>query len=156
MHIPWEKTFFYKKTIFCFVLLYVCFLVIFMVLWFTFSIYALLFLSHRVYVLDMHTFLCYFALLIACLDHHFLCHVIIVIFSIWLFYVWSSCSYVSYLVYSIAIYLLLYTCPLLLALPWGSNVFCASVSRYRYFVPSSSHVLDLGVSEFCHCSQTHV
>ena len=25
-----------------------------------------------------------------------------------------------------------------------------------FFFPSSSHVLDLGVSEFCHCSQTHV
>ena len=23
-------------------------------------------------------------------------------------------------------------------------------------VPSSSHVLDLGVSEYCHCSQTHI
>ena len=24
------------------------------------------------------------------------------------------------------------------------------------YVPSSSQVLDLGVSEFCYCSQTHV
>ena len=141
---------------FCFILLYVCFLVIFMVFWFTFSIYDLLFSSYRVYVLDMHTFLCYCALLIACLDDHLFCYVIILVFSIWLFCVWSSCSYVSHLVYMIVLYLLFYTCPLLLALPWRSNVFCASVSGYRYFVPSSSHVLDLGVSEFCHYSQTHV
>ena len=45
---------------------------------------------------------------------------------------------------------------LLLTLSWGSSMFCASVSRYRNLVPSSSQVLDLGVSEFCHCSQTHV
>ena len=24
------------------------------------------------------------------------------------------------------------------------------------YVPSSSELLDLGVSEFCHCSQTHI
>ena len=141
---------FYKKIMFCFVLFY------FMALWVTFSIYALLFSSYRVYVLYMHTFLCYCTLLIACSDDHLFCYVIIVVFSIWLFYVWSSCSYISHLVYMIVLYLLLYTCPLLLALPWESNVFCASVSGYRYFVLSSSHVLDLGVSEFCHCSQTHV
>ena len=44
---------------------------------------------------------------------------------------------------------------LLLALPWGSNALCASVLGYIYCVPNSSHVLDLGVSKFCHCSQTH-
>ena len=143
-----EKTFFIRKS--CFVLFY------FMALWVTFSIYALLFSSYHVYVLYMHTFLCYCTLLIACSDDHLFFYVIIVVFSIWLFYVWSSCSYVSHLVYMIVIYLLLYICPLLLALPWGSNVFCASVSGYKYFVLSSSHVLDLGVSKFCHCSQTHV
>ena len=37
---------------------------------------------------------------------------------------------------------------LLIAIPWGSNVFCASVSSYRYFVPSSLQLLDLGVSEW--------
>ena len=121
-----------------------------------FSIYALLFLSHRVYVLDMHTSLCYCSLLIACSDHHLICYDIIVVFSIWLFCVWSSCLYVSHLVYLIVIYLLLYTCHLLLALPWEFNVFCASVLGYRYFVPRSSQVLDLSVSEFCYCSQTHV
>ena len=45
---------------------------------------------------------------------------------------------------------------LLLAFPWRSNVFCVSVSRYKYFVLSSSQVLDLGVNEFYHCYQTHV
>ena len=48
--------------------------------------------------------------------------------------------------------LVAFTCLLLLALPWGSNVFCANISSYRYFVPSSLQVLDLDVTEFCHCS----
>ena len=141
---------------FCFVLLYVCFLVIFMVFWVTLSIYALLFSSHCIYVLDMYTSLYYCALVIAYLDDNLFCYVIIIAFSIWLFCIWSNYSYVSHLVYMIVLYLLLYTCHLLLDLPWGSNVFCASVSGYKYFVPSLSHVLDLGASEFCHCSQTHI
>ena len=44
----------------------------------------------------------------------------------------------SFDIYLIISYLLLYAWPLLLALPWRSNVFCASISSYRYFVPSSS------------------
>ena len=35
-------------------------------------------------------------------------------------------------------------------------MFCASVLGFRYFVPSSSQVLDLGVSEFGLYSQTQV
>ena len=69
-----------------FVSLYVCFLVYFMVLWVIFSIYALLFLLHRVFVLDMHTSLCYCVSLNACSDDHLLCYVIIVVISIWLFW----------------------------------------------------------------------
>ena len=45
---------------------------------------------------------------------------------------------------------------LLLTLPQGSNAFCTSVSGYRYYVTSSSQVLELGVSEFFHHSQTYV
>ena len=99
-----------------FVSLYVCFLVL-----------------HRICMLDMLTSLCYCASLNACSDDHLLCYVIIVVISIWLFLVWSSCScsYVSHYVY------LIFTCYiilviLLLALPWGSNVFCVSVSSYGY------------------------
>ena len=51
------------------------------------------------------------ALLIACLDDHLLCYMIIVAIFIWLSCVWSSCSYVSQHVYLIAFYLLHYSCP---------------------------------------------
>ena len=97
-----EKTFLFKKTLFCLFYSLFVFLFFYMMLWVMFSIFALLFSSHCVYVLDMHTSLCYYALLIAYLDGHLLCYVIIVIISIWLFSVWSSCSYVSHLVYLIA------------------------------------------------------
>ena len=59
----------------------------FMVLWVMFSIiYALLLSSHHAYVLDMHTSLCFCALLVACSDDHLLCYVIIVVILIWLFW----------------------------------------------------------------------
>ena len=74
----------------------------FMVLWVMFSIYTLLLSSHHVYALDMHTSLCHYALLVACLHDHLLCYVVIVVISIWLSCVWSSCSYVSHLVYLIS------------------------------------------------------
>ena len=61
---------------------FVCFLVCFMVLCVMFSIYALLFLLHRVCVLGMHTSLCYCASLNACSDDHLLCYMIIVVISI--------------------------------------------------------------------------
>ena len=65
-----------------FVSLYVCF----MMLWVIFSIYALLLSLHCVCVLDMHSSLCYCVSLNACSDDHFLCYVIIVVISIWLFW----------------------------------------------------------------------
>ena len=77
-----------------FVFIYVCFLVCFMVLWVMFSIYVLLFSLHCVYVLDMHTSLCYWALLNACLDDHLFCYVIIVVISIWLF--WCMMKLLTY------------------------------------------------------------
>ena len=97
----------------CFVLFYsmLIFLLFYMMLWVMFSIYALLFSSYRVYVLNIHTSLCYCAFFIACLDDHLLYYVSILVIFIWLFCVWSSCSYVSHLVYLIAIYLLLYPYP---------------------------------------------
>ena len=104
-----QKTTFLRKP--CFVLFILClFSHYFMVLWVTFSIYALLLLSHRVYVLDMHTSLCHCTLLIAYSNDRLLCYMIIVIISIWLFCVWSSCSYVLQHVYLIAFYLLHYIC----------------------------------------------
>ena len=59
----------------------VCFLVGFMVLW------VMLYYSHRImFVLDMHTSLCYCASLNACSDDQLLCYVFIVVISIWLFW----------------------------------------------------------------------
>ena len=79
-----DKTFFMRKP--CFYLFYFMLgFSLFMVLWVMFSIYALLLSSHCAFVLDMHTSLCYCALLVACLDDHFLFHMIIVVISIWLF-----------------------------------------------------------------------
>ena len=126
------KTFHIRKP--CFVCFTLCvFLFSFIVLWVTFSIYALLLSLHHVCALDMHTSLCYCALLILCSDDHLLCYMIIVVISIWLLCVWSSCLYVSHHIYLIAFLLVTFILViLLLALPWGSNVFCASVSSYRY------------------------
>ena len=111
MHIPrGRRHSFIRKpcfVLFCFTLC--LFSRFFMVLWVTFSIYTLLLSSHRVYVLDMHTSLCYCTLLIACSDDHLLCYMIIVVISTWLFCVWSK-LHVSHHVYLIAIYLLHYTC----------------------------------------------
>ena len=96
----WEKTSFMRKP--CFVCFTLClFSRCFFVLWVMFSIFALLLSTHRVCVLDMHTFLCYYALLVACSDDHLHCYMIIVFISIWLFGVWSSCSYVSQHIYLI-------------------------------------------------------
>ena len=111
MHIPKGKRYsFMRKP--C--LLYACFLVS---LWCfelcLVSFMLLLLSSHHAYVLDMHLSLYYCALLIACSDNHLLCYMIIVIISIWLSCVWSSCLYVSQHVYLIAFYLLHYTCYIL-------------------------------------------
>ena len=113
--------------------LYVCFLVWFMVLWVMFSIYVLLFSLHRVCMLDMHTSLCYCASLNACSDDHLLCYVIIVVISIWLFLVYDQVAHMFHIMFTwskFTYYIILVL--LLLALPWGSNMFCASVSSYKY------------------------
>ena len=118
MHIPrgdaytkGEKTFFFKKTLFCLCFILCLFSHCFMVLWVMFSIYALLLSSYHAYMLDIHLSLCYCALLVACSNYHLLCYMIIVVISIWLSDVWSSCSHVSHHAYPIAFYLLHYTCP---------------------------------------------
>ena len=104
-----EKTFFLRKP--CFVLFYIMLVLsLFMILWVMFSIYTLLLSSYHTFVLDMHSSFCYCALLVVYSDDHLFCYMIIVVISIWLFYVWSSCSYVSQHVYLIAFYLLHYTC----------------------------------------------
>ena len=105
-----EKTSFMRKP--CFVLFYIMlvFSFFFMVLWVTFNIYASLLLSHRIYVLDMLLSLCYYVLLVACSNDHLLCYMIIVVISIWLFCVWSNCSYVLNMFTWSYDYLLHYIC----------------------------------------------
>ena len=80
-----EKTFFYEKILFCLFYFMLVF-PLFMVLLVMVSIYALLLSSYHVYVLDMHTSLCYYVLLVACSDAHLFCYMIIVVISIWLFW----------------------------------------------------------------------
>ena len=94
-----EKTYFYEKTLFCFVLLYACF---FIALWcFELLLISILCCSHRI------MFMCWacihpYAIVIVCSDDLLLCHMIIVVISIWLSCIWSSCSYISHHVYFIA------------------------------------------------------
>ena len=152
-----EKTIFLRKP--CFYLLYIMLVFsLFMVLWVTLSTYALLHSSHHAFVLDMHSSLCYCALLVACSDDHLLCHmIIVVILSYDYFGVWLSCSHVSHHVYLITIYLLNYTYPFYhLIYLKGLMCFVQVFQATSIYVPSATQFLDLGVSEFYHCSQTHV
>ena len=103
----------------------------------------ILYCSHRIMLL---CWTCFYPYAIVLYWLHVRMIICFAIWSLWsfpydCFSIWSSCSYVSHHVYLIAIYLLHYTCPfitcfilvlLLLALLWGSNVFCASVSGYKY------------------------
>ena len=75
------KTSFYEKALFCLPYILLLFLLLYGA-FSTFSIYTLLLFSHRVYVLDMHTSLCYCALLVVCLDDHLLYYMIILVISI--------------------------------------------------------------------------
>ena len=99
-----------------FVSLYVCFLVL-----------------HRVCMLDMHTSLCFCASLNACSDDYLLCYVIIVVIYLWLF--WCMIKLLTCFTSCLLdpnVLVTLYLSFLSLDLPWGSIVFCASVSGYRY------------------------
>ena len=129
----------------------------YMVLWVIFSIYALLLSSHRAYVLDMHLSLCHCALLVTCSDDHLFCYMIIVVISIWL--LWCMIKlltcFISCLLYRnllVTLYLSFYHLIYLEDLMCFVQVFQVT----GIYVPNSSQLLDLGVSEFCHYSQTHV
>ena len=130
---------------------------LFMVHWVIFSIYALLLSLHCVYVLNMHTSSCYCVLLVVCLDDHLLCYMIIVVISIWLFWClikllicFTSCLLDRFLLVTLylSFYYLLYL--------EGLMCFVQVFQVRGIYVPSATQILDLGVSEFCHCSQTHV
>ena len=157
MHIPKGRTHFFKENLVLFFFVLCLFSCCFTVLWVMFSIYALLLSSHHAYVLNMQTFLCHCALLIACLDDHLLCYVIIVVISIWLFWCmiklltcFTSCLLDRNLLVTLylSFYYLLYL--------EGLMCFVQVFQVICIYVPSSSQLLDLGVSEFCHCFQTHV
>ena len=157
MHIPSgrRQSFWENLVLFCFILC--LFSHWFMVLWVVFSIYALLLSLHHAYVLDMYTSLCYCASLIACLDDHFLCYMIIVVISIWLFWCmiklltcFTSCLLDRILL--VTLYLSFYHLIYLEGLMCFVQVFHFT----GIYIPSVSQLLDLGVSEFWHCSQTHV
>ena len=130
---------------------------LFMEHWVIFSTYALLLSSHCVYVLDMHTSFCYCALLVACSDDHLLCYMIILGISIWLFWCmikllicFTTCLLDRILL--VTLYLSFYHLIYLKGLMHFVQVFQVT----GIYVPISLQILNLGVSEFCHCSQTHV
>ena len=142
---------------FCFV----CFSLYFFLfaLW-CFELCLLYFLccSHCImFVLDMHTSLCYCSLLIACSDYHLLYYIIIVVISLWLF--WGIVK----LLICFTLCLLDRNLPVTLYLSFYYLLFLESLMCFvqvfqntSIYVPSASQLLDLGVSEFCHCSQTHI
>ena len=157
MHIPRgrRKFFLRKPCFFCFTLC--LFSRCFMVLWVIFSIYALLLSSHRVYVLEMHLFLCYCALLVAYSDNHLLCYMIIVVISIWLF--WCMIKLLTCFILCLLdrnLLVILYLSFFHLIYLEGLMCFVQVFQVTSIYVPSSSQLLNLGVSEFCHSSQTHV
>ena len=149
MHIPrGRRHCFFEKILFCLVLLYACFLV---TLWcFELLLVSMLCCSHRI------VFMCCIRMPLCFIDCMFG----------WSFaLLYDHCTHFHMTVMCLIKLLICFTSCLLdrillvflsLDLPWGSNAFCASVSSYKYFVLSSSQVLNLGVSEFCHYFQTHV
>ena len=88
--------------------------------------YALLFSSHHICVLNMHTSSCLFgwsfALLCGHCSHFYMTVLVYdqVTHMFHIMFTWSQ--FTCYIIHVL----------LLLALPWGSNVFCASVLGYRY------------------------
>ena len=143
---------------FCFVLFYTMFVFLFSLWHYELCLVSILYYSHHI------MFICW-----TCIHPYAFCSFDCM--SGWSFVLLSDhCSHFHMTVWCLIKLLICFTSCLLdhificyimfvlllLTLPWGSNMFCASVLGYKYFVPSSSQVLDLGVSEFCHCSQTHV
>ena len=128
----------HKKTLFCLFFFMFVFLI---ALWcFELCLVSMLCCSYCImFVLDMHTSLCYCASLNACSNDHLLYYVIIVVISLWLF--WCMIKLLIYFTswlldrfLLVTLYLSFYFLLVLLflTLPWGSNLFCASVSSYKY------------------------
>ena len=128
----------------------------FMVFWVTFSIYTLLLSSHRVYVLDVQISLlvccidCMFGWSFALLNDHCGHFHITVLCLINLLIYFISCLLNRIIL--ITLYLYFYHLIYLEGLMCFVQVFQVT----GIYVPSSSQLLDLGVNEFCYCSQTNV
>ena len=120
------------RKLFLLVFVYVYFLVCFMVLWIIFSIFALLFSLHHVCV--GHTYILMLLCFINCIfewSFALLCNHCSHFFMIVLVY--RQVAYIFYIIFTwsrFTCYIILVI--LLLALPWMSNMFYASVSGYRY------------------------
>ena len=145
-----------KKILFC--LFFFIFVFLFALWCFELCLLYFLCCSHCImFVLDMHTSLCYCSLLIACSDYHLLYYIIIVVISLWLF--WCIVK----LLICFTLCLLDRNLPVTLYLSFYYLFFLEDLMCFvqvfqntSIYVPSASQLLDLGVSEFCHCSQTHV
>ena len=101
--------------------------VIFSIIWFATLIASCLCVEHAYIFMR----LCFF--LVACSDDHLLCYMIIVVIFIWLF--WCMIKLITCFTSCLLdhnLFVTLYLSFLSLDLPWRSNVFCASVSGYRY------------------------
>ena len=154
MCIPRVRTHFFMRkpcfVLFCFILhLYPSRI---LYLWCKYFVYFAL-----VNVLDMLLSLCYCALLVAYSDDLLLCYMIILVIFIWLFLClikFLTC-FISCLLdrnLRVTLYLSFYHLIYLEGLMCFMQVFQVT----GIYVLSSSQLLNLSVSEFCHCSQTHV
>ena len=157
MHIPkGRRHWVNKKTLFC--LFFFIFVFLFALWCFELCLVSMVCCSHcNMFVLDLYTFLCYCASLNACLDDHLFCYVIIVFISLWLFWCvikllicFTSCLLDRNLL--VTLYLSFYYLLYLESLICFMQVFQVT----GIYVPSSSQLPNLGVSEFCHWSQTHI
>ena len=146
----------HKKTLFCLFFFMFVFLI---ALWcFELCLVSMLCCSYCImFVLDMHTSLCYCASLNACSNDHLLYYVIIVVIFLWLFWCMIKLLiyFTSWLVDRFLLVTLYLSFYFLLYLE-GLTCFVQVFQVTSIYVPSSSQLLDLGVSEFCHCSQTQV
>ena len=143
MHIPkGRRIFFFQKT-----LLYI--MLFFLIAFWCFElclVSSMLCCSHRIMLLSQY----YCVLLVACSDDHCSHFHMTVYYMIKLLTCFASCLLDRILL--VTLYLFFYHLIYLEGLMCFVQVFQVT----GIHVPSSSQLLDLGVSEFCHCSQTHV
>ena len=139
-----------------FVFLYVCFLVCFIVFWVMFSTFALLFSLNHVYV--RHAYILMLLCFIECMfgwsfamicDHYSYFYMTVLVYD--------QVAHIFHIIISWS----QFTCYIILVLYYlfyleGLMCFVQVFQVIGIYVPSVSQLLDLGVSGFCHWSQTHV